>query len=128
MILSTLLLAACTQEPTKPDLAAGTYSGEGRDRWCISGERAGVIAYGPGDTNCSASGRLEGSGTGLALVPAGDGECRIPLSVDGNAIRIGNVAAACSYYCGPGATLAGKVFARDAASTPVTDLAGDPLC
>ena len=129
---SALLLAACSQQPVTPDLATGNYAGGGRNRLCIAGEgearRAGLIVYGPGDANCSASGRIEQSGAGWALVPRGEGECRIPLILAGEQFRIGAVPVACSYYCGPGATLDGHTFGKTTAATPVTDLAGDPLC
>ena len=132
ILCSFLLLAACSQEPAAPSLATGTYAGEGRDRLCIAGEpgayRAGLIAYGAGDMNCSASGSLEGSAANWTLIPRGEGECRIPLSIEGNAVRVGDVPAACSYYCGPGATLSGKGFNRSDMGAKAVDLAGDPLC
>lgn len=128
----TLLLAACSQQPAEPSLTTGTFAGEGRDRLCIAGEpgnyRAGLIAYGEGDVNCSATGRVEAQGEGIALVPRGEGECRIPLAVDGDVVRIGQVPASCSYYCGPGATMAGKSYSRAEVGSQVADLAGDPLC
>lgn len=127
-----LLLAACSNEPAEPSLTTGTFAGEGRDRLCIAGEpgnyRGGLIAFGSGDINCSASGRIEGQGGQLALVPRGEGACRIPLAIDGNIIRIGDVPAACSYYCGPGATMAGKSFNRSDMGAKAVDLVGDPLC
>src|SRR5262249_49848399 len=127
-----LLLAACSQQPTEPTIQTGTFAGVGRDRLCIAGEvgayRAGLIAYGQGDVNCSASGKLEGAAGNWTLVPRGEGDCRIPLVVDGNGVRIGEVPANCSYYCGPGATLAGKRFNRAERATKAVDLAGDPLC
>ena len=129
---AALLLAACSQEPAAPEIATGSYAGEGRNRLCIAGDetarRAGVIAYGSGDSNCSASGRVEQVPGGLILVPRGEGDCRIPLIVEGNAVRVGSMPAACSYYCGPGATLSGISFTRLDKAEPVTDLAGDPLC
>ena len=132
MLSLSLLLAACSQQPDQASLATGTFAGQGRDRLCIAGEagayRAGLIAYGAGDTNCSASGRLEDAGGQWSLVPSGEGPCRIALQIDGDQIRIGNIAEACSYYCGPGATLARKSFHRTQAGQKATDLAGDPLC
>jgi hypothetical protein len=126
------LLAACSQEAAQPSLFTGTFAGEGRDRLCIGGEagayRAGLIAYGDGDANCSAAGRLEQAGPGWALVPRGEGDCRIPLEIDGNTVRIGQPPAACSYYCGPGASLAGKAYNRADMGAKATDFAGDPLC
>lgn len=132
IVLFALLLAACSQEPGQSELAAGTFAGEGRDRLCIAGEagayRAGLIAYGEGDINCSASGRLEQAGSGWALVPKGEGECQIPLDIQGNVVRVGQPPASCDYYCGPGASLAGKSFNRSDMGASAVDLAGDPLC
>ncbi|MCL6699661.1 hypothetical protein LZ496_12820 [Sphingomonas sp. NSE70-1] len=128
-----MLLAACSQgqEPA-PSIATGTFAGEGRDRLCIAGEpgnyRGGLIVYADGDVNCSAGGKIDAANGAIALVPRGEGDCRIPLAIDGNAVRIGDVPAACSYYCGPGAAMAGKTFNRSDAGGQVADLAGDPLC
>ena len=131
-LVLALLLAACSRQPAAPSLTTGTFVGDGRDRLCIGGEpgsyRAGLIAYGDGDVNCSAAGRLERTNAGWALVPKGEGDCRIPLAIDGNMVRIGQVPAACSYYCGPGATLAGKSYNRSDMGAQAVDLAGEPLC
>ena len=132
ILLLAFLLAACSQEAAQPSLATGDFAGEGRDRLCIAGEpgayRAGLIAYGAGDENCSAAGRLEQSGTGSALIPKGEGDCRIPVAIDGNIVWIGQPPAACSYYCGPGASLAGKSYNRSDMGAKAVDFAGDPLC
>ena len=133
ILLFPLLLAACSQQPAEPSLQTGMFAGAGRDRLCIAGEaggyRAGLIAYAAaGDANCSAGGRLERAAGGWALVPRGEGECRIPLAIDGNIVRVGQVPAACSYYCGPGAALEGKSYARADMGAKAVDLAGDPLC
>jgi hypothetical protein len=131
-LILALLLAACSKQQGEPSLNTGTFAGEGRDRLCIAGEpgkyRAGLIAYGDGDVNCSASGRLEKTEAGWALVPRGEGDCRIPLSIDGNIVRIGEVPAACAYYCGPGVAIAGKSYNRSDMGGQAVDLAGDPLC
>jgi len=128
----TLLLAACSKPPAEPGPAPGTFAGEGRDRLCIAGEgaalRAGLIAYGEGNVNCSAAGSLQLAGQGWVLVPKGEGDCRIPLEVAGNSVRIGQPPAACAYYCGPGAVMAGKTFNRTDMGAKAADLAGDPLC
>ena len=124
-----LLLAACS--PGTPDKAPerALYSGEGRDRLCIAGERIGFIAYGQGDTNCSVRGRLDRAGEqSLVVIPDGDQDCRIPASQQGDVIRLGTVKAACAYYCGPGASFAGKRFNKSASASPAVDFAGDPLC
>jgi hypothetical protein len=127
-----LLLAACSQKPTEPSIDTGIFAGQGRDRLCIAGEggalRAGLIAYGLGDTNCSASGNLQPAGQGWVLIPKGEGDCRIPLEIDGNTVKIGQAPAACAYYCGPTANMAGKAFNRADMGSQAVDLAGDPLC
>lgn len=83
-----------------------------------------MISYGEGDSNCLMRGRIEGG----ALIPNGDQSCRIPLTLEGGKITIGTPPASCAYYCGPGASLAGKTFTRMAKPEPLTDIAGDPLC
>jgi len=127
-----ILIAACSQQPAEPSLNPGTFAGEGRDRLCIAGEagnyRAGLVSYGEGDINCSASGRIDWQGNSLALVPRGETACRIPLIIEGNTVRTGNVPAACSYYCGLGATMSGKTYHRSDMGSKAVDLAGDPLC
>ena len=132
IVALALLLTSCSKPPAEGGLTAGTFAGEGRDRLCIAGEagafRAGLIAYGPGDVNCSASGGLERAGQGWVLVPKGEGDCRIPLVIDGNSVRIGQPPAACDYYCGPGAIVAGKIYQRTDMGAKAVDLAGDPLC
>lgn len=130
--LPFLLLAACSQPPAAPSLPVGSFAGEGRDRLCIAGEpgnyRAGLISYGSADTNCSARGQIEVGSDGVALVPRGEGPCRIALVVEGDRVSIGKLPAACSYYCGPGADMAGKSFRRTAGGGAAVDLVGDPLC
>jgi hypothetical protein len=133
--LLALLLAACSNEPKVPSLPAGHFAGAGRDALCISGtgaqQRGGFITYGDGDNNCSARGRIENVGSAWTLVPNGEGDCRIPLTVNEKGIQLGTAQPRCDYYCGPGASFAAKVFRRsDPAVAPgaTADLAGDPLC
>lgn len=139
IIFSALLIAACSTEPADPGPAPGLFAGEGRDALCMSGtsgeQRAGFITYGQGGNNCSARGRIERQGSILSVVPHGEGDCRIPLVVDGDRISMGPGHPSCDYYCGPGATFAGKNFRRvapgdaaAAARNPMTDFAGEPLC
>jgi hypothetical protein len=133
------LLAACSQESAPTGVSPGLFAGEGRDALCIAGEpgnqRAGFIAYGDGETNCSARGRIEVEGGGFALVPQGEGDCRIPLTQSQTGVTLGKAPASCSYYCGPGAGFEGKSFRRAspgdegaARTNPMVDFAGDPLC
>lgn len=127
-----LLLAACSQQAENSQIPTGTYTGQGRDRLCIAGEagsyRAGLIAFGKGDINCSVSGELAAEGGKYVLVPHGEGDCRIPLEIVGNVVRVGQPPAACNYYCGPGADIGGKTYNRADMGATAVDLAGDPLC
>jgi hypothetical protein len=70
-----------------------------------------------------------------ALVPNGEGDCKIPFSVNGDKVSLGPGHPSCSYYCGPGATFDGKSFHRvgpgnaaAAEQNPMVDFAGEPLC
>ena len=129
LALVLLLLSACSQEASEPIVERTLYAGEGRDRLCIAGDRAGFIAYGDGGRNCSVRGRVERSGEhSLSIVPDGDPDCRIAVDEQGESLRLGKVAQACAYYCGPRASFAGKTFTKDASASPAIDFAGDPLC
>ena len=94
-LLPILLLSACAAEP---EVERSLYAGEGRDRLCIDGDRAGFIAYGPGDANCSARGALTKSGSVWTLAPKGDADCGIPISRVGGRLSIGPSHPACAYY------------------------------
>lgn len=132
MIPVALLLAACSQQEKDPSIPTGSYAGQGRDRLCIAGEagnyRGGLIAFGDGETNCSASGRLLAEGGKYVLIPRGEGDCRIPLEIKANLVKVGQPPAACAYYCGPDAEMAGRAFNKADTGSQVVDLAGDPLC
>ena len=127
-----LLLASCSQQAENPSIPVGTYAGQGRDRLCIAGEggnyRAGLIAFGQGNTNCAASGRVMAEGGRYVLIPRGEGPCRIPLEIENNVVRVGQPPVACSYYCGPGADMAGKIYSKADMGAKAVDFAGDPLC
>ena len=138
VLLAALLLAACSDQPAAPSIT-GLFAGKGRDALCIVGEagqqRGSFIAYGEGDNNCSARGRVEVDGGSWVFIPTGEGECRIPFSVVGDRISLGAGHSSCAYYCGPGVGFAGKSFRRvspadaaAAANNPMVDFAGEPLC
>ena len=75
-----LLLTACSPEATQPPAERLLYSGAGRDRLCIAGQRGGLIIYGKDDANCSVRGQVSRTGEqALVLTPAGDADCRIDL-------------------------------------------------
>ena len=127
-----ILIAGCSAKPDDAGPPSGSFSGGGRDRLCIAnregGVRAGIIAYGDGDSNCSVTGTLARAGEGWQLTPQGEGACKIGLSIDGDAVGVTSVPASCGYYCAPGASLTGKTFKRDATAGIVSDFGGEPIC
>lgn len=136
-ILVALLLTACSKEAPPPapslQIPPGYFASGERDALCVMGigkmQRAGFVSYGADDANCSATGKIVRTNGEWALQPSGDAECRIALAVTKNGITLGRASAACSYYCAPGVSFAGKSFTRLPASMKApSDLAGDPLC
>jgi hypothetical protein len=123
-----LVIAACSPESPPPAPDRALYAGRGRDRLCVEGDRAGFVTYGAGDANCSARGRIERAGAAASFRPDGEEDCRILLTFSGDRATLGPGQLSCSYYCGPGATLGGKSFSKDASASPAVDFAGDPLC
>ena len=123
-----LLLASCSQEAAEAPAERALYAGDGRDRLCIAGDRIGFIAFGEGDSNCSVRGRFERTNGRMIISPDGDADCRIEASQDGDRLVLGDRAAACAYYCGPGANFSAREFTRTPSATPAIDFAGDPLC
>ena len=134
LILSAALtITACAkEEAAAPTLPTGTYPGGERNALCIAGEgaaqRAGFVIYGADNANCSASGRIEAAGDGWNLVPAGDADCKIPVTVEAGRVSLGRLPPACAYYCGPGISADGKSFGPTVEGPPPSDLAGDSLC
>lgn len=128
-VFSVLLAAACSPEPQQ---VAQSWR-NGRDGLCLAGEegslRAGLIAYGTGDVNCSLAGKAERAGDKLTIAPAGDSRCRVEVMLAGDQARIGPLNRTCAYYCGPGADFSNRVLQQSpAAPAKITDLVGDPLC
>jgi len=136
LALGTLVSGCGREEPRQeagqaaPASSTGdyaTFAGIGRDRLCLSGPNAdaAVLVFGEGDRNCLVRGRLEGG----VLVPNGDTACRIPVTRQSDSqVVIGTPPPSCAYYCGPGASLAGKTFNRTAKPEPLSDIGGDALC
>lgn len=124
-----LVLAACS--PDQPTRTAETWA-NGRDGLCLAGEgdalRAGLIAYGNRNANCSLAGSAAREGDRLVITPRGEGACRVEIVLKGDTAVIGSRSAACAYYCGPGADYSGRKMKRSDAGRKVVDLAGDPLC
>jgi hypothetical protein len=129
VLVSLILLSACSEgKQANPWLPDGVYAGAGRDRLCIKEEGAGFIVYGKGDMNCSAAGSIVAKDGRFSLVPRGEDECKIPMLIGNGRVTLGDGGAACNYYCGPGASFAGRSFTGNASATPAIDFAGDPLC
>ena len=131
--LAALLLAGCSDVADPGDALVGIYRGQERDALCIAREgeglKAGLIAYGDGDMNCSLSGPAQVRGNALVIAPRGDSECLVEISIANGVATAGQRTAACAYYCGPSANFAGRNLSKSPdASTKMTDFAGDPLC
>lgn len=131
-LLALLLLAGCGEAgEVAPAQGASAqtlvFAGAGRDRLCLAPDGAsGFVSFAAsGDSNCAVRGRLAEGGP---LRPNGDERCAIPLTRDGDRVTLGGAGPECAYYCGPGASFAGKTFVRMDNPSPATDLAGDPLC
>ena len=118
-LLAALLLTACApRATTPPGPPPGTYHGAGKDRLIVAGTAesptADLLVFAPdGAANCSMAGTVARAGGEWQLTPPGEGDCHVALTIDGKVARITNVPAACSYYCGPGAGLERKSFARE---------------
>lgn len=151
-----LLLAACgtggegeqTAAPEAREAAVqtaeltGLYEGEGagerRDRLCMLARgsgmtRFGIVTWGPEGRNCSGAGSAVRQGDVLRLAMAGDEECAIEARIEDRQVTLpAALPQGCDYYCGPGATLAGKRFEKTGGTAQdamrATDLVGDPLC
>lgn len=144
--LMILLLAACggteAEDPVGTDEITGLYLGEGegkqQDRVCMVEVPSGTVRFGivtlePDRAACSGIGRVEQTGTGVRLIMVGEQDCAVRASVAGTWVSLtASVPEGCSYYCGPGATLAGKSFEKTDDSLEgamsADDLVGNPLC
>lgn len=132
LILIALILSGCRAGNAPAE--ASLYRGEGRDRLCLvpdgEGYRAGLIAYGAGDSNCSLSGRADFDGRKLTMSPRGDPACIVTATVVEGVARVAPLPPSCAYYCAPGADMSDRSFRKivrsDAAEAK--DFAGDPLC
>jgi hypothetical protein len=135
LFLPLFVLSSCNRQESEPvaanasarAAATATYAGTDKDRLCYNAEskRMAMITYGSAANNCTMRGSFDGS----SLRPEGDDKCQVPVAIEGNRITLINEGGpACTYYCGSGASYAGKTFARMDRPEPVTDIAGDPLC
>ena len=134
LLIAAVALSACSeQEAAAPPLAASIYAGSGRDRLCVArdngGARIAIVTYGEGDNNCTIQTKALTAERGALVKAVGDPACKFFIASAGTTLTLPErLPASCDYYCGPSAALAKKKFTRDAGASPVTDLAGDPLC
>ncbi len=132
LILIALILSGCRAGNAPAE--ASLYRGEGRDRLCLvpdgDGYRAGLIAFGAGDSNCSLSGRAAFDGRKLTMSPHGDSSCIVTATVVDGVARVAPLPPSCAYYCAPGADMSGRSFRKIAHGdlAEAKDFAGDPLC
>jgi len=133
-IVALIAASACDRIPDNSQLK-GVYAGQGRDALCLvapmGSEKlgAGIVTYGSGDNNCTLTGEVRTAEGAIAFYADHDDACHFALNQESEALVLPQqIPASCSYYCGPGASLAGKRFEkREGASRPA-DFAGDPLC
>lgn len=93
----------------------------------------GLVTGGGGTASCSGSGRAARQGDRLLLTMEGESSCVIDARIIGGRVTLpGLLPAGCSYYCAPGAPLAGASFDKtggaDADALRAQDLTGGPLC
>lgn len=120
----------------------GLYEARGEGgqhhRMCMISDESGAAAFGivteaPDGASCGGAGRAVRQGAVLRLTMTGDQECAIAARIDGTKVTFpATVGESCSYYCGPGATLAGISFEKTGGTAAdagrAMDLAGGPLC
>jgi len=93
----------------------------------------GLVTGGGGTASCSGSGRALRQGDRLLLTMEGESSCLIDARIVGGRVTLpGLLPTGCSYYCAPGAPLAGASFDKtggsDADALRAQDLTGGPLC
>ncbi len=132
LLLPLLLIGSCGEPESGPSMAGPEIYRSERNGLCVAGSgeslRAGFIAFGPGDANCSAAGSAERANGVLRITPRGERACLIEITLENGQAVFAARSDACAYYCGPGADFSGLTLQHSSDSRAVTDLAGDPLC
>lgn len=95
--------------------------------------RFGIVLRGSGESVCSGAGSAVLRGSAVILTMAGDEACTIEGQFAERRLTLpAQLPAGCSYYCSPGATMAGAGFVKVGGSVQdamrARDLIGDPLC
>lgn len=128
-------------KPVQITVLTGLYEARmdaGRAQMCMVSAAGGAASFGivsetgagPG---CGGAGEAVRDGNRLRLTMAGDEACVIDAQISGRDVKLPvTLPEGCSYYCGPGATLAGTVLTKTGETREdamrAADLAGDPLC
>lgn len=125
--------------PPQTTTLTGLYESAGQrpSQICIVEQngraRFGLVTRQSGRTGCSGAGAAIRTGDTLRLTMDGESACAIQARIAGGTVSFpAAVPRGCSYYCAPGAPLAGASFAKTGGSREdalrARDLVGDPLC
>lgn len=113
---------------------AGLYEGGPSlqpNQMCMIGDTASRAAFGivaRGANSCAGSGIAEREGDVLRLTMSGDQACTIEARVEGGRVILpSSVPEGCSYYCSPGASLAGLDFDKKGSGRDEALKASDPV-
>jgi hypothetical protein len=95
--------------------------------------RFGLVTWQGERSGCSGAGSAVRNGPTLRLTMDGESACTIEARIaDGRVSLPANAPRGCSYYCAPGAPLAGLAFTKTGGTSQdalrARDLVGDPLC
>ena len=137
--------AMAGENPRKPVQTAdltGHYEaradGAQRARMCMISDPSGLASFGiitetRDGGGCGGAGKAVREANVLRLTMAGEGDCVIKGTIARTQVRFPQgLAKGCSYYCAPGASLAGAIFEKTGGTAAdarrAVDLAGDPLC
>lgn len=133
---------AAPSAPIEPgDSLTGLYeaqSGGLSSQLCIverqqGDTRFGLNIWGASMHACAGAGTVARNGNALTLTMEGDRSCSLTARIEGNAIRLPDqVPAACDYYCGKQARMAGVSLARtgsrEADALKARDVVDEALC
>lgn len=128
-----------TRAPVQTRTLTGLYEAPGArpSQLCIveQGARArfGLVTWQSERSGCSGAGSAVRNGATLRLNMDGESACAIEARIaDGRVTFPASAPRGCSYYCAPGAPLAGLAFTKTGGTSAdalrARDLVGDPLC
>ncbi|WP_129792728.1 hypothetical protein [Sphingosinicella sp. CPCC 101087] len=127
-------------ERVQTETPIGLYeagSGAAASQLCIVEADSGELRFGlvvrTASGTCSGAGQVSRRSETLSLLMAGNSACPIQARAEGVHVSFPpTLPAGCSYYCAPGASLAGarldKTGGTEADAMRARDLVGDALC